>query len=109
MADEDTRWGFTLNGLFVPVPKTALKLAGLAPPVEVAMPDGSMRQIIEEPLDVLRLTARQKELLLWQLVHDLGGSVIVPMPADRWGRTVRYERNGTRIELFADQEDTPIA
>lgn len=44
------RWGFMIGTKFQPVPKKPMLLAGIGPPpIDVKMPDSSIRHIIYEP------------------------------------------------------------
>lgn len=56
----------------------------------------------------LTLTPRQIEMVLWQIVADLGGEVTLSEAADRPGRTVMVTDYDGELVVIANEEPDDV-
>ena len=57
-----------------------------------------------EPSIWLTLTARQTELLVWQLIMDLGGEISTIPADDVPGRRLLFSQDGEHITMTATED-----
>lgn len=101
--DDGREWGYMNGEDFVSLPKTPLLLGGFGPPpFEVSLPSGDVRHVVHRPeVEWLTLTHRQMELMLWQMLMDMGGEVSTIPPDDLPSRRVLFCRDQEYVAMVA--------